>query len=675
MLFFDNSRPDRRKRAYKYSPPTFEASPIPPAKTYELLTFDDLFNGQERELIFDVESYINYFLVSFKCIASGKVIFFEDAEDRVVNTQLLSYIMYRYKLIGFNSRTYDLPILLIALQGVRAAKLKEISNEIIKGDMQAYEVERKYGVRAPHINHIDLIEVAPITASLKIYAGRLHCERMQDLPFPEDAVLTFDQAMIVRDYNINDLDNTLLLYNHLKESIELREELGREYNQDLRSKSDAQIAEAVIVSELEKLGVSADKPKYDVGYEFYYQVPDFIEFQTPQFRHALDVVRSTPFIVGNSGAATCPEAISALLPTLDGKTYVLGVGGLHSTEKSAAHRADETTLLIDRDVASFYPQIILNLSLYPDHLGEGFLKVYKSIVDRRLTAKFKSSECKKKGDKEGARYWKAVSDSLKIVINGTFGKLGNFYSKLYAPHLLTQVTVTGQLSLMMLIEMVVMAGFEVISANTDGIVIKCPKHLYKELEAVVIIWEEKTGFLTEETRYRGLLSRDVNNYYAFTEDGEVKTKGVYSEVGSALNSPLSKNPESYICSLAVQEFIGKGIPINETIFNGGVNCETKHYPTIISRFVNVRTVKGGAAKDGIYLGKAIRWYYSKAVKGTIQYILSGNNVPRSEGAQPLMIMPSEGLPPDLDYDHYINEANDILYDIGYYVRPAKQKLI
>lgn len=677
-MFFDDSRADRRKRARKHNgakrASELERSPVPPAKAYELLTPAELFSGGDRTFGFDVESFINYFLVSFKCLLSGKVIYFEDSPDGYkINGEIVTqeqwiaqllYIFHRFLLVGFNSNTYDIPMCLVALQGVRAFKLNEISQEIIGQDLQAYEVIRKYCLKVPHINHIDIIEVAPIQASLKIYGGRLHCERMQDLPFSIHTELTPQQADIVRDYNVNDLDVTLLLYEFLKGQIELRQVIGKTIDQDLRSKSDAQIAEAVIGFELAKLGVTGKRPVIEPGWQFNYQVPDFIEFKTPQFQHALDVVRRTPFIVGKSGAADCPQEIAALKPKLGIGTYRLSVGGLHSSEKSMAYVANNEILIIDRDVSSYYPYIILNLGLYPQHLGPLFLQVYRALVDMRLTAKRNAKECKAKGDAVGEAFWNIQADGLKISINGIFGKFGNQYSKVYAPDLLTQVTVTGQLCLMMFIEMVELGGFAVISANTDGIVIKCPPERYVELETIIMIWEEKTGFITEETRYNGLFSRDINNYIAVKLDGECKTKGVYSERGSAQNSVLSKNPEGYIISLALQAFLSKGTPVEETI----LNCRD------IKRFVSVRTVKGGAEKDGVFLGKAIRWYFAVDEKGCINYVLSGNMVPKSEGAKPLMTLPVD-FPNDIDFDHYINEANKELYEIGYYQRARTGTLI
>jgi hypothetical protein len=222
---------------------------------------------------------------------------------------------------------------------------------------------------------------------------------------------------------------------------------------------------------------------------------------------------------------------------------------------------------------------------------------------------------------------------------------------------------TGQLGLLLLIEAIELAGFQVVSANTDGFVTKVPKVRYDEYNSVIAEWERQTGFETEETRYRALYSRDVNNYIAVKEDGSCKAKGTYSERGSALNSALSKNPEALICSDAVQAFLSKGTSIEETI----EQC------TDIRRFVVVRNVRGGGHKDGYYLGKVVRWYYAEDVFGIIQYVGSGNKVSNSEGGKPLMELPNE-LPSDIKYSWYIEKAYSILGDIGYYGKSKQAAL-
>lgn len=679
-MFFDESRPDRAKRARRAAGPrdprALESSPIPPAKAYELMTLAELYGGGDRTLICDTEAYPNYWLAAFKCTRTKKVFFFENSPDSLINLQLLQFVMSRFKIVTFNGNKYDLPMIQLALQGLDAWKLKEINDDIILNNLQKYQTEQKYGIKTFGIDHIDLIEVAPISASLKTYAGRLHCERMQDLPYSVNTSLSQEQARNVRDYCINDLDNTELLLESLKGQIELREVLGAEYNLDLRSKSDAQIAEAVIKSELEKLGVDTSKPEIVPGQTFYYQVPNFVRFKTQQFQDVLNIVATTMFEVGEKGKANTPAAIKALKIKLGSSVYKMGNGGLHSSEESIGHVADGAnhgTLLIDRDVASYYPNIVLNQGLYPAHLGPAFLEVYRAIVKRRLDAKHKAEQCKRDGDKDGAKYWAGISDALKITINGAFGKLGSQYSRLYSSDLMSQVTITGQLCLLMLIEAIELAGIPVVSANTDGIVIKCPADRYDDLETLVIAWEEQTGFVTEESRYKALYSRDVNNYLAVKlkstkdEAGHIiwldeldgcKTKGVYSERGSALNSVLSKNPECLILSDAVQALFTDNVPVADTILSS----------RDLKRFISVRTVKGGAEKDGVYLGKSIRWYYSVAEDGVINSVTTGSKIPKSLGASPMMNWP-EHFPNDLDFDRYIAEANEILYEVGYYQKP------
>ena len=414
------------------------------------------------------------------------------------------------------------------------------------------------------------------------------------------------------------------------------------YGIDLRSKSDAQIAEHVLASEVAKINHNwPRRPVILEGQTYHWTPPEWLECTLPRTKALAETIAGIGFTLGTNGAIQMPEELNNQTINIGNGVYRLGIGGLHSSEEKICHKADEEYLLLDRDVASYYPSIILNQGLFPKQMGKAFLEVYKSLVDRRLKAKANKDKVK--------------ADSLKIVINGSFGKLGSKYSCLYSPDLLLQVTMSGQIALLMLIEFIESVGIEIISANTDGIIIKCPKSRYDELTSIIKYWENKTAFNTEETRYKAVYSRDVNNYIAIKEDNSVKVKGTYSERGSALNSILSKNPEKLICSDAVVKLLTEGVAIANTI----LNCKD------IRRFVVVRNVKGGAHKNGKYLGKVVRFYYALGETGTINYVLSGNKVPNSEGARPMMDL-APCIPEDLNFDYYIKEAEEMLYDIGYY---------
>jgi hypothetical protein len=252
------------------------------------------------------------------------------------------------------------------------------------------------------------------------------------------------------------------------------------------------------------------------------------------------------------------------------------------------------------------------------------------------------------------------TESLKLTLNGTFGKLGSPYSIFYSPDLMVQVTLTGQIAILMLIERLELAGIEVISANTDGIVSKVPRELLDTFRDIFFDWECETGYDTEETEYVSLHSESVNSYIALKKDKktgkiEAKIKGPYGPSGPGLPgaSGLKKNPALEVCSDAVVAYLTKGTPIEETI----------EWCTDVRKFLVVQKVRGGAQKDDEPLGKALRWYHSKDVQGFFHRRDSGNRIGGTEGAR-LMMELQTALPADLDYDFYVREAYAILQSLG-----------
>ncbi len=662
-IFWDDTPPPK-------PPPKEKPKRIPPPRTWEqpdylpnleeALAFDIPFltdaellaatYARER-FVFDIECFPNYFLIAFQSLVSGKIVYFELTPDAPLDVAKLSWVMHSFCLVSFNGNNYDLPIAALALAGKDNSHLMWATEEIILRNERGQDVLKKSKVKRLRLNHIDLIEVAPLKASLKIYSGRIHAKRMQDLPFKPGTILSPDQIAIVRWYCCNDLTNTALLYRKLEEEIQLRETLGMTYGIDLRSRSDAQIAEAVIAHEVARLnGARSQKPEILPGTVFKYQAPDFIRYTSETMQWALSVIKSARFILDENGEVGLPSELKDLKIPIAGGVYRMGIGGLHSSEQKQAHFADANTRLIDWDVTSYYPAIILNQGLYPLHMGRAFLSVYQQLVDRRLHAKKTNN--------------KVIADSLKITINGSFGKLGSPYSMLYSPHLLIQTTVTGQLALLMLIERLELAGIPVVSANTDGVIIKCPTLRLNEARDIARGWERDTRFQTEETQYRAVFCRDVNNYIAVKDDNTAKVKGAYTERGSSGNTVLSKNPTGLICADAVVAFLTTGKPINDTIRE----CRD------IRRFVVVRNVTGGAWKDGVYLGKSIRWYYAEGEQGEIIYAKNGNKVPRSDGGKPIMLLP-DAFPGDVKYSWYELEALDILRDLAYPGVPEREDAV
>jgi hypothetical protein len=583
-------------------------------------------------IIIDCEVYRDYFLLSAMHLESGKVKHFEMYPGHELDAGI-NQLLSRETSIGFNSLNYDLPIITAALRGMTNKEIKLLSDSIIIENKPPWQL----GIKVPTSwDHIDLIELAIGQSSLKIYGGRLHAPKMQDLPIEPDASIAPDQRELLRRYCVNDLETTAILYRHLKKAIDLRETMSEEYGVDLRSKSDAQIAEVVIKGEIERLGGDASKPSIKRNVQFQYKDPGFVQFVNDDLQTMFARLLETNFNLAPNGSVEMPAWLKEKRIRIGDAEYQMGIGGLHSCEKRQFVEASKNEVLADFDVASFYPAIILGQRLAPKHLGDDFLTVFETLVKRRLVAK-------RSGDK-------VTADVLKITINGTFGKLGSKFSFLYSPELLIQTTITGQLAILMLIEKMYLAGIRTVSANTDGIVLHADKALDRAMELVAWDWMLSTSYELERTDYRILASRDVNNYIAVKPDGSIKGKGVFAAPS------LAKNPDCQIIYDAVAARIANGTPIERTIRD----CLD------ITRFVTVRRVTGGAVWNGEMIGKAIRYYYSTSVPSeqTINYAKNGNKVPKSQGAKPLMELPSE-FPADIDYRVYEVEAERLLCEVGY----------
>lgn len=620
----------------------------------------------KRELACDIEIYVNYFLIAFMDCATGEIVTFERRvlpDGSVVgywDERRIRTIMRSCRIVTFNGLTFDIPLIFLALNGASVAEIKAAANRIIGEGLKWWDVERALGVFVPRdLDHIDLIEPNPaVMQGLKVLNGRLHGPKMQDLPYPHDAVLSVAEMDNVRDYCGNDLDGTVRLFHALEEPIKMREEIGARYDLgDVRSKSDAQLGEAIIKKRVEQaLGRKPVKDSVPAGTTFKFEVPDFIAFETPYMQALLEDVRNTTFRVNKDGRVTMPKALEGRYVELGASTYKMGIGGLHSTEANRAVHSTDTHVLIDADVASQYPSIILKLGLAPKALGPSFLTAYRDIYDERLAAKKAGDKVRDKGG--------------KIALNGCYGKLSSKWSVLHAPHAQVAVCLTGQLTLLMLIERAEREGIAVVSGNTDGVVFMLPREHYEAIEKDRLVggklkeitdwWEAKTGFVLEFAEYRSIYNLSVNTYFAIKSDGSAKRKGTLANPWAEgdLRGQMMKNPNMTICSDAALRWITEGVDPAVTVRE----CRD------IRSFVTVVNVAGGAKWREEPIGKVVRYAWCRGGEPIYYrepHPTTGNfkKVSRTDGARPLMELPTE-FPEDIDHDRYIEEAWDILASIG-----------
>jgi len=345
----------------------------------------------------DLEVYTNYTLVLFKNPETKRVFTFERLEGGFgpEERDAMRLLVKTHRIVTFNGNNYDLPLLMLILKGADCALVKKASDRIIVQQLKPWHFETEFRVKlnSPTLDHVDLMEVAPLTGSLKMYAAKMHSWSIQDLPISPSSLITEDVLPRMRAYCENDLDSTTDLLNALKEPLALREQMSKDYGLDLRSKSDAQVAESVIKSEVEKMtGLKLVKPTILPGTAFKYQIPSWMSFRR------LDILQDialAEFVLSDKSAVIMPPALRSKKIELGTGVYRMGIGGLHSSEKRQVRLADATHMIIDFDVTGYYPNIILNERLFPQHIGPAFLEVYKGLIKRRIEGKRRAAELKK----------------------------------------------------------------------------------------------------------------------------------------------------------------------------------------------------------------------------------------------------------------------------------------
>lgn len=623
--------------------------------------------GEEVE--FDIETYPNYFLIQF--LFKGKyVVAFEKRNNQPFNQLTeLAFICQNFVLVGFNSNSYDIPMLRHFLSAnATNDSLYKLSKDLIENEMRWWDIKDRYSHNDKlNINTYDLIEIAPDPnkISLKMYSARRLGERLQDLPYEPHQKLTDEEIAVVYNYCIKDITNTHSLKCDLHTEIDMRKFMSQQFNMDLRSLSDAQIGERVTIQLVEKrLGRRLPQPMNYRGKILRYFSPTYIKFSTNLLTSVLETVNNAEYLMDKSGSPSIPDSVAQLKIRIGTTDYKLGIGGLHSQEKAQTVICDENHRLRDVDVDSFYPRIIINNRYAPKSIGEAFLEVYElELVNPRLEHKRRSGDPNLTPDERAEQ--KQLANSKKIVINGLYGKLGNPYSKVYAPELMISVCLTGQLSLLMLIERLELAGIKVVSANTDGIVMYYHQDQLDIVNNIVRQWEKDCNFTTEDTFYHALYSANVNNYIAVKSDENcqiikgTKRKGSFADhwFTDKSNFKLKTTPDFLICRNAVVDYLTKNIPIEETI----KNC------TDVRQFLSVRAVRGGGVFRGQKFGRIARFYISTESQDYLQYAKNGNKVPKSDNAELLLDLPSI-LPTDINYNYYVDYADRMLYDIGYKVK-------
>ena len=474
--------------------------------------------------------------------------------------------------VGYNNLRFDAQVVEWVLRNYEdwheasgleiCAKIAQKAADVIHD--ANFEVFPEFREEQLSFKQIDLFKVNHYDnknrmVSLKRLEFEMDLENIEEMPIHHTKTdMTKDEIALTMDYCRNDVHATYEFYKITtgncdhplykgNNQLELRQDIEEEFGIPCLNYSDSKIGDEMIKKYYcEQKGIKpADLPKkgfFRKEIRVKNCIADYVEFKTPQLKLFLKKMKGTVLGLQDD----FKEHI-----TFYDNVYSFMKGGLHTENKPEIFEADENYEIIDWDVSSYYPAIIINNSRYPSHLGKEFLRGYKQMFNRRLELKPQAKKDKR---------IKGIVGALKLAVNSVYGKSSDMQSWIYDRQLTMFTTITGELSLFMLIEAYELAGIHVISANTDGVTIRIKKTDIDTMHSINAWWSQLTQYELERTDYSRIIFSTVNDYLAVKTDGEVKKKGDF-----LTDFELHKNKSGRIVPIALEKYFIDGIPVADTI--------------------------------------------------------------------------------------------------------------
>jgi len=415
------------------------------------------------------------------------------------DAQITEYILrYAFPWSGLPGDTVAREIYRKAQDTINRSKNREWL-EFYEGNMQIPQID------VFKLNHWD----NPAKRSgLKWIQFSMDWYNLKDMPIHHNAAITTqDEIDMIITYCINDVESTKQILYLSKDQISLRKNLTNEYKINLYSASEPKISKELFLHFLSK---ATGEPKKSIKRKQtkrgYINAKDIIlpytRFNHPVLQKLLEDFKSSVI------DATQTKGSLKFSINLHGVKTDFGLGGVHGARRSGVYKANKGMTIMTSDVKSYYPNLAIKNKWAPAHIDKkAFCELYGWFYDERVKIP--------KSDIRNYVY--------KIILNSTYGLSNDKYSFLYDPQFTMQITINGQLSLMMLYEMIMDAipGAMPLMQNTDGLETMIPEEYIEKYISVCDEWEKLTNLELDHDEYQKLILADVNNYIAINKFKEV----------------------------------------------------------------------------------------------------------------------------------------------------------
>lgn len=464
-------------------------------------------------VVYDIEIFPNVFHCTCKDTEENKLYFFEISDRKNQLTELVDFFFYKNigdkMFCGYNNKHYDDVIINYLIDFYYkmdtlsydkvCTSLYNLSNTIItaeEGDTSKFK-RWKYAKYFYSMDLLTMLFSSKLRVGLKEMQVTMHYKNVEEYSGDFSQFLPDSEIDNMIKYNINDVESTTELLNRLKDDVQLRLFIEKEYGIDALSMDSVKFGETLLLKKYcEQTKLSEQYVKTLRSPMDYIPLKDvilpFISYKNPKLQDVLEDMKSQ--VVYSKERKGYEKKF-----VLSNVRYSVGVGGIHSLHTPQIFVPNDNEYIGHSDVASMYPSFIIKYKWIPRHLGKEFWQVYSQIYKERIEAKHSGQKLK--------------NLALKLTLNSVTGKMQQETSWMYDPFSVFKIRINGQLILLMLVDRLLELNCKIVQVNTDGVMYIAQKTQREAVQEAVSEVEQLTQLTFESDDYEAFYQYAINDYF------------------------------------------------------------------------------------------------------------------------------------------------------------------
>ena len=613
-------------------------------------------------IVYDIEIFPNVFHCTCKDTETNKLYFFEISNRKNQLTELVDFFFFKNTgdkmFCGYNNKHYDDVIInylidfyykMDSLSYLKICNsLFNLSSTIVtseEGDTSKFK-RWKYAKYFYSMDLLTMLFSSKLRVGLKEMQVTMHYKNVEEYSGDFNQFLPDSEIDNMIEYNINDVESTTELLNRLKDDVQLRLFIEKEYGIDALSMDSVKFGETLLLKKYcEETRLSEQYVKTLRSPMDYIPLKDvilpFISYKNPKLQDVLKDMKSQ--IVYSKERKSYEKKF-----VLSNVRYSIGVGGIHSLHTPRIFVPNDNEFIGHSDVASMYPSFIIKYKWIPRHLGKEFWQVYSQIYKERIEAKHSGQKLK--------------NLALKLTLNSVTGKMQQETSWMYDPFSVFKIRINGQLILLMLVDRLLELNCKIVQVNTDGVMYIAQKTQREAVQEAVSEVERLTQLTFESDDYEAFYQYAINDYFG-VEKGYSQSHDpkLIEKKGMFITDPrLGKGLAPAIIPKAVINYFLTKQPTSEYIKNSKNIEDFLMYQRVDKKF---KVLHGD-----VPIQRINRFYASTNDYSLFKVDPTGKvaNMLTKSGVTILNKMndiPIEGR--HLNYQYYISEANKIISEFVY----------